>query len=118
MNIYEEQLLDAVKGYFEEKGYKYTNKSGDELEYALYDDLFTSDITGNNGTPFIAIEDKRKKQVYDNIELLVEALKYFNVQEDGYKRALLDSNFADTIIRCYLLGPAIRKFLRDEFKED
>ena len=117
MNIYEEQLLDGVKGYFEEKGDKYKNLSKDKLWAALYDDLFASDVTGNNGTPFIDSDEERKKQVYDNIELLVEALDNFNCRTEEYKRALLDSVFADATIRCYLLGPAISKFLKDELED-
>lgn len=118
MNIYEEQLLDAIKGYFEEEGDKYKNLSKNELESALYDDLFASDVTGNNGTPFIISEDERKKQVFSNVELLVEALKYFTCEAEQYAKALLDSNFADAMIRCYLLGPAISKFLREKSKEN
>lgn len=117
MNIYEEQLLDGVRDYFEEKGDKYKSVSKDKLWAALYDDLFASDVTGNNGTPFIESDDERKKQVYANVELLVEALDNFNCRTEEYKRALLDSVFADATIRCYLLGPAISKFLREKSKE-
>lgn len=88
-------------------------ETAEEMEDALYDELFVSDITGNDATYFKTVEEAWAA-VSDNRQLLIEVLTDF---DGDWKRALTDPHYADTLIRCYFLPDAIHRVVAEIFPQ-
>lgn len=88
----------------------------DELETALYDELFVSDsVTGNASGSYYCNAWKAEEAVCHNLDLLGEALEEFGC--DNVKKYLESAEAADVTIRCYVLGQCIGEAL-DELEID
>lgn len=94
-----------------------TNEFSDreELENKLNDDLFINDsITGNASGSYTFNSYAAKEYVFDNIDLLNEAITEF-CEDDVIGEKFLNEEWEwmDVTIRCYLLGQAISEALDD-----
>ena len=91
----------------------------EELENKLNDDLFINDsITGNASGSYTFNSYTAKEYVFDNIDLLNEAITEF-CEDDVIGEKFLNEEWEwmDVTIRCYLLGQAISEAL-DEMEDD
>ena len=94
-----------------------TNEFSDreDLENKLNDDLFINDsITGNASGSYTFNSYTAKEYVFDNIDLLNEAITEF-CEDDVIGEKFLNEEWEwmDVTIRCYLLGQAISEALDD-----
>ena len=94
-----------------------TNEFADreDLENKLNDDLFINDsITGNASGSYTFNSYTAKEYVFDNIDLLNEAITEF-CEDDVIGEKFLNEEWEwmDVTIRCYLLGQAISEALDD-----
>ena len=97
----------------------------DELDAFLNDELWTVDsITGNASGSYTFNSYTAKEYVFDNIDLLNEAITEF-CEDDVIGEKFLNEEWEwmDVTIRCYLLGQAISEALDDmedelTFRED
>ena len=91
----------------------------EDLENKLNDDLFINDsITGNASGSYTFNSYTAKEYVFDNIDLLNEAITEF-CEDDVIGEKFLNEEWEwmDVTIRCYLLGQAISEAL-DEMEDD
>lgn len=91
----------------------------DGLEEKLNDELFNEDsVTGNAIGSYYCNSYKAEEDLAHHWDLLAEALEEFGY-DDLPAPKMLDkgAEWCDVIIRCYLLGEAIRNVL-DELEED
>ena len=87
----------------------------DELDAFLNDELWTVDsITGNASGSYTFNSYTAKEYVFDNIDLLNEAITEF-CEDDVIGEKFLNEEWEwmDVTIRCYLLGQAISEALDD-----
>ena len=87
----------------------------EDLENKLNDDLFINDsITGNASGSYTFNSYTAKEYVFDNIDLLNEAITEF-CEDDVIGEKFLNEEWEwmDVTIRCYLLGQAISEALDD-----
>lgn len=91
--------------------------SREELEEALYDELWTADsVTGNaSGSYYYYNAWKAEEALAHNWDLLAEALSEFG--QDGTDVLKQGAEAMDVTIRCYLLGQAIAEAL-EELEEE
>ena len=85
---------------------------------SLYDDLWAEDAITGNGVEgrYFKTDEEAHDAVFgseENTNLLIEALEEFGNEPDDYKKAIKNPHFADTTIRCYLLGSAIDKAIQE-----
>jgi len=85
----------------------------DDVEQYLNDYFWDDDEVTGNGYNGYATHEEARGYLIGNEELLVEAIKEFGNEKEDYVRALTEPEFADTTIRCYLLGQAIHEALKD-----
>lgn len=99
---YREAMREDVKNALEEM--ETTGKTQDEI----YDELWIDDsVTGNASGSYTFNSFKAREYVAGNEDLLVEALEEFGADEGQYKKALIDAEYADVTIRCYLLAEVL-----------
>ena len=115
---YLESIKADIKTYLEDEfEYRYSNfEDKDELQEALYDDLWTEDsVTGNASGSYTFCRQTAKKYVAENMEECIEALKEFCVEAETVAEKFLseDWEYFDVTIRCYLLGQAISEVLEE-----
>ena len=87
----------------------------DELDAFLNDELWTVDsVTGNASGSYTFNSYTAKEYVFDNIDLLNEAITEF-CEDDVIGEKFLNEEWEqmDVTIRCYLLGQAISEALDD-----
>lgn len=120
MYDYLEAMTLDVLNYLEENKEVYAESfeelSGEELRDTLDDELWAVDEVTGNGDYGYFDDDQAHEAIFSNAEnvaLLVEALEMFGDTAESYRRALLDPSYADTTIRCYLLGQAVDKALTE-----
>ena len=118
---YLESIKEDVKNYIKEnkenESYDFNNL--DELKNILYDDLFIDDsVTGNASGSYYCNSAKAREAVQGNEELLINALIEFENDAESYKKCLINPEFADVTIRCYLLSQAIDEVVEDLKKEN
>lgn len=91
----------------------------DVLEEKLNDELFNEDsVTGNASGSYYCNADKAEEDLEHCWDLLAEALEEFGYDDLPVPKMLdKGAEWCDMIIRCYLLGEAIRNIL-DELEED
>ena len=94
-----------------------------ELEDNLQDELLNNDsITGNASGSYTFNSEQAKEYVYDNTDLLLDAIKEFDVDGETVGKKFIQKNweYFDVIIRCYVLSSCINDALeeiKDEFKK-
>jgi len=114
---YLESIKEDIKNYIEEnkdnESYNFDNI--EELKELLYDDLWIEDsVTGNGTGSYYCNRYKAREALQGNEGLLIEALETFGNDAESYKRSLIDPEFADVTIRCYLLGEAIDEVIESK----
>lgn len=105
---YREAMMEDVKNALEEM--ETTGKTEDEI----YDELWIDDsVTGNASGSYTFNSFKAGENVAGNEDLLVEALEEFGADDSEYKKALMDAEYADVTIRCYLLAEVLSEVLEE-----
>lgn len=104
---YREEMKKDILRYLEE----HRDKSDDIItgyeQSLLYDDMFVSDdITGNASGSYTFNAWKAEEYVAHNLDLLGEALDEFGIDGDTLRKKM-SGEWADCMIRCYLLGEVI-----------
>ena len=106
---YREAMRENVKNALEEM--ETTGKTQEDI----YDELWIDDsVTGNASGSYTFNSFKAREYVAGNEDLLVEALEEFGAGDSEYKKALIDSEYADMTIRCYLLGEVLGEVLEEK----
>lgn len=86
----------------------------DEIENDLNDRAWTADsITGNPSGSYYCNAQTAREALRGAEDVLVEALEEFGDEPESYKRALLDPEYADVTVRCYLLGSVVAEVVED-----
>ena len=86
----------------------------DEVKCCLIDELWDDDdVTGNGSGMYVRTRKEAEENLSGNTELLVEAIKEWGDQVEDYKKALMEPETGDVMIRCYLLDESIDKALKD-----
>lgn len=89
----------------------------DGLEKKLNDELFNEDsVTGNACGSYYLDAYKAEEDIEHNWGLLAEALEEFGSNISATEMLDKGAEWCDVIIRCYLVGEAIRNVL-DELEE-
>ena len=98
-----------------------------QVRYCLTDELWDDDdVTGNGSGMYVRTRKEAEENLSGNMELLVEAIEDWGDQVESYKRALMEPETGDVMIRCYLLDesienalkdPNIRKFVQDNIRK-
>lgn len=114
---YLKNMTEDVKDYIKEnyEGVEEVNKD------ALYDELFIEDsVTGNGSGSYTFNTEAAKEFVYNNEDLLEEAMQEFCCSSEEIAKHIFDYEWQDVTIRCYLLGQAIEEAIEEleEEKED
>ena len=112
---YLEAMKSDVLDYIREEVNASEFSDREELENKLNDDLFINDsITGNASGSYTFNSYTAKEYVFDNIDLLNEAITEF-CEDDVIGEKFLNEEWEwmDVTIRCYLLGQAISEALDD-----
>lgn len=90
----------------------------DGLEEKLNDELFNEDsVTGNASGSYYCNAYKAEEAIAHHWDLLAEALEEFGFNISATEMLNKGAEWGDSIIRCYLVGEAIRNVL-DELEED
>ena len=116
---YLEAMKSDVLDYIREEVNAGEFADREDLENKLNDDLFINDsITGNASGSYTFNSYTAKEYVFDNIDLLNEAITEF-CEDDVIGEKFLNEEWEwmDVTIRCYLLGQAIAEAL-DDMEED
>ena len=99
-------VLEYIKENYEKEDY--ANLDYDEL----YDEMFLEDsITGNASGSYYCNEYKAQECLIGNFDLIRESLEYFG--NNVIDIELLNGEWLDVTIRCYLLGQALQEVLED-----
>lgn len=86
----------------------------DEVRCCLADELWDDDdVTGNGSGMYVRTRKEAEENLGGNMELLVEVIKEWGDNVEDYKRALLEPETGDVMVRCYLLDEAIGEALED-----
>ena len=112
---YLEAMKSDVLDYIREEVNAGEFSDREDLENKLNDDLFINDsITGNASGSYTFNSNTAKEYVFDNIDLLNEAITEF-CEDDVIGEKFLNGEWEwmDVTIRCYLLGQAISEALDD-----
>ena len=112
---YLEAMKSDVLDYIREEVNAGEFSDREDLENKLNDDLFINDsITGNASGSYTCNSYTAKEYVFDNIDLLNEAITEF-CEDDVIGEKFLNEEWEwmDVTIRCYLLGQAISEALDD-----
>ena len=112
---YLEAMKSDVLDYIREEVNASEFLDREDLENKLNDDLFINDsITGNASGSYTFNSYTAKEYVFDNIDLLNEAITEF-CEDDVIGEKFLNEEWEwmDVTIRCYLLGQAISEALDD-----
>lgn len=117
---YTAEIKDDIRSYIsnnsiEPKDYE----SRDQMYEALYDNLWVDDsVTGNGSGSYTFNSAKAENNLVGNRDLLSDAMDEFgsNSTED-WKKAALMPEWADVVIRCYLLGEALGTVLNEDYKD-
>lgn len=113
---YKENVFESVMDYIAEDINFDDFDSIEELEEYLNDELFVCDsVTGNASGSYTFNAWKAEEYVSHNLDLLYEAIEYFN---DDYSVLKKGAEACDVTIRCYLLPYAISEAMeaiKDEF---
>lgn len=112
---YLEAMKSDVIDYIREEVNASEFSDREDLENKLNDDLFINDsITGNASGSYTFNSYTAKEYVFDNIDLLNEAITEF-CEDDVIGEKFLNEEWEwmDVTIRCYLLGQAISEALDD-----
>lgn len=113
---YLENVKEDVKNYIEEnkENESYNFNDEEELKQLLFNDLWIDDsVTGNGSGSYYCNSYKARESVQGNEDLLIEALEEFGNDAESYKRSMVNPEFADVTIRCYLLSQAIDEVLEE-----
>ena len=112
---YLEAMKSDVLDYIREEVNASEFSDREDLENKLNDDLFINDsITGNASGSYTFNSYTAKEYVFDNIDLLNEAITEFcETDVIGEKFLNEEWEWMDVTIRCYLLGQAISEALDD-----
>ena len=115
---YLESMKEDIKNFLEDEfEYRYSDyEDKDELQEALYNDLWTEDrVTGNASGSYTFCRQTAKEYVTENMEECIEALKEFCVEAETVAEKFLseDWEYFDVTIRCYLLSQAISEVLEE-----
>lgn len=112
---YLEAMKSDVLDYIREEVNTSEFSDREDLENKLNDDLFINDsITGNASGSYTFNSYTAKEYVFDNIDLLNEAITEFcEADVIGEKFLNEEWEWMDVTIRCYLLGQAISAALDD-----
>ena len=116
---YLEAMKSDVLDYIREEVNAGEFSDREDLENKLNDDLFINDsITGNASGSYTFNSYTAKEYVFDNIDLLNEAITEF-CEDDVIGEKFLNEEWEwmDVTIRCYLLGQAIAEALDDREEE-
>lgn len=112
---YLEAMKSDVLDYIREEVNAGEFSDREDFENKLNDDLFINDsITGNASGSYTFNSYTAKEYVFDNIDLLNEAITEF-CEDDVIGEKFLNEEWEwmDVTIRCYLLGQAISEALDD-----
>lgn len=85
------------------------------LEEYLNDELFCSDVTGNEYGYYYGNKEQSKESVLKNMNLLGEALFDFGVDSETVARKFIEEDweYFDVLIRCSIVSNYIRAVLDD-----
>lgn len=109
---YRESICEDIREYINYDGIKVTTSNREEVEQELYEELFIEDsITGNASGSYTFNACEAERNLLYNKDLLIEAIEAFGDCPEDYKKALESPEFADVMIRCYLLGECISEVL-------
>lgn len=110
-------VIEQVKdGYKENSLRLYKEEGRDALEEYLNDELWIDDqVTGNGSGSYTFNTWKAKENLYDNMDLLVEACD--ELGQDVGEAVKRGAEYCDVTIRCYLLGGAISEAIDELEKE-
>lgn len=117
MYDYREAMTEDVKEWIKENiDLTEWTEDREGLEQQLNDDLWTEDsITGNASGSYYCNSYKAEESIAHNWNLLNEALDEF--EQNNINVIEKDAEWADVIIRCYLLRSVISDVL-DEMEEN
>lgn len=103
-----EDVLDYIKENYEKEDFA-------NLDYnELYDEMWTADsVTGNGSGSYYCNEYKAQECLIGNFDLIRESLEYFGNNVIDIK--LLNGEWLDVTVRCYLLGQVLQEVL-DELR--
>lgn len=112
---YIEEMKEDVKEYINNEVTLADFSDREELEEKLNDDLWVNDsVTGNASGSYYCNSWKAEEALAHNWDLLAEAMKEFGCEVDLLEKG---AEWADVIIRCYLLCQVIGEVL-DEMEEE
>lgn len=115
-NTYAEEMERDIRDYIENEIQRETwiGHKG-KLEEYLNDELFCSDVTGNDLGEYYHNSEQAKETVLKNMDLLGEALFNFGVDGETVARKFIkeDWDYFDVTIRCSILSEYIRLVLDD-----
>lgn len=114
---YLKNMIEDIKQFLEDEGeYRnYTTLTPEELEETLNEDLWIEDsITGNGSGSYTFNRWEAEEFINHNFDLLEEALNEFGLPANGIIEHLLNPEWCDVTIRCYLLPQAIHEALKEE----
>ena len=112
---YEKAVLNDVKKVIRYYDCEISECSDlDEVRYCLMDELWSDDdVTGNGSGMYVRTRKEAEENLSGNMELLVEAIETWGDHVEDYKKALLEPETGDVMVRCYLLDESIEKALKD-----
>lgn len=119
MYNYLEAMIEDVKEVIRNEYDTTEFTDREDFEQKLNDDLWIDDsVTGNASGSYTFNSYTAKEYVFDNIDLLNEAITEF-CEDDVIGEKFLNEEWEwmDVTIRCYLLGQAISEAL-DEMEDD
>ena len=109
---YFENVKEDVKEYIKEN---YDNLEDIDKD-SLYDDLFIADsVTGNANGSYYCNEYRAQESLIGNFDLVRESLEYFG--NNVIDIELLNGEWLDVTIRCYVLGQVIDDAIEELGKE-
>lgn len=110
---YRECMREDVMNYIKEHEVKITTDNRDEMQEALYDDMFVSDsVTGNASGSYTFNTWQAEENICHNMDLLKDACDEF-----GCEPKFDSAEWCDVTIRCYLLSEVLSEVL-DEIEEE
>ncbi|MGN8905278.1 hypothetical protein ACTND3_02955 [Bacillota bacterium HCP28S3_F12] len=115
LNMIEGDVREWINENIDLDDYK-GNRDG--IEEKLNDELFNEDsVTGNASGSYYCDAYKAEGDIEYHWDLLAEALEKFGSNISATEMLNKGTEWCDVIIRCYLVGEAIRNVL-DELEED
>lgn len=115
---YYEEVKNDIRYYIEyDADINYSDyETLEDLESALYDDLWTVDgVTGNASGSYTFSTWQAEEYIMHNLDLLAEALEEFGCE--NYDVLKQGAEACDVTIRCYVLGQVLGEVIQ-EFEEE